>query len=130
VSAARHRVSEAWFRLLLRLYPDDFRDEVGDALVETYRERARDAHASGGRRALARLWMRAFSDSLRNGLGERLRPAIAWRRGGNWGRDGELVLRRLRRSPGFAAAVVATLTVGLGAFAAVYAVAHKVLIEP
>ena len=130
MSAARHRVSEAWFRLLLRLYPDDFRDEVGDALVETYLERARDAHASGGRRALARLWMRAFTDSLRNGLGERLRPAIAWRRGGNWGRDGELVLRRLRRSPGFAAAVVATLTIGLGAFAAVYAVAHKVLIEP
>jgi predicted permease len=121
---------EAWFRLLLRLYPDDFRDEVGDALVETYLERARDARASGGRRALAALWMRALIDSLRNGLGERLRPAIAWRRGGNWGRDGELVLRRLRRAPGFAAAVVATLSVGLGAFGAVYAVAHKVLLEP
>ena len=130
MSTERHRLSQAWFCLLLRLYPDDFREELGEALLETYRDRARDACALGGRRALARLWLRALVDSLRNGLGERVRPAIAWRRGGNWGRDGELVLRRLRRSPAFAAAVVATLTVGLGAFAAVYAVAHKVLVEP
>ena len=130
MSTERHRLSQAWFCLLLRLYPDDFREELGEALLETYRDRARDACALGGRRALARLWLRALVDSLRNGLGERVRPAIAWRRGGNWARDAELVLRRLRRSPAFAAAVVATLSVGLGAFAAVYAVAHKVLVEP
>ncbi len=130
MSAGRYGLSQAWFRLLLRLYPDDFREELGEALLETYRDCARDARDGGGRSALARLWLRALVDSLRNGLGERVRPAIAWRRGGNWGRDGELVLRRLRRSPAFAAAVVATLAVGLGAFAAVYAVAHKVLVEP
>ena len=34
--------SERWFRLLLRLYPTDFRDDMGEGLVEAYRDRARD----------------------------------------------------------------------------------------
>jgi hypothetical protein len=31
-------LSERWFRLLQRLYPADFRDEMGNALVEAYLE--------------------------------------------------------------------------------------------
>jgi hypothetical protein len=69
-------------------------------------------------------------DFLRNGPGERARPAASWRRTGNWGRDLELATRRLIRSPALAAAVVGTLTVGLGTFAVVYTVVDKILIEP
>jgi hypothetical protein len=29
--------SERWFTLLLRLYPRDFREDMGEALVESYR---------------------------------------------------------------------------------------------
>jgi hypothetical protein len=29
-------MSERWFRLLLRLYPADFRDDMGDSVVEGY----------------------------------------------------------------------------------------------
>ena len=36
-------ISERWFRLLQRLYPPDFRDDMGDAVVDTYRDRARAA---------------------------------------------------------------------------------------
>ena len=36
-------LSERWFRLLQRLYPPDFSDNMGNAVVETYRDRARDA---------------------------------------------------------------------------------------
>jgi putative ABC transport system permease protein len=124
------RGSERWFRLLLRFYPPDFREEMGDAFVETYRDRARAALRSGGRLSLVRVWLRALVDSLRNGPGERARPAVTWRRSGNWGRDIELATRRLVRAPLFATMMVGTLTVGLGAFAVVYAVVHKVLIEP
>ena len=91
--------SERWFRLLLRLYPPDFRDEMGEGLVETYRERARET-------SKAVVWCAALRDSLVNGLGERLKPAVAWRRGGDWGRDTELVSRRLRQKPLFLAAVL------------------------
>lgn len=123
-------MSERWFRLLLLLYPPDFQDEMGTALVEAYLDRARASLDGAGMPSLALLWMRALADSLRNGLGERLWPAVRWRRTGNWGRDIELVGRRLVRTPAFLAATLITLTVGLGMVAVVYTAVEKVLIAP
>jgi putative ABC transport system permease protein len=122
--------SERWFRLLLRLYPADFRDEMGGALVEAYLDRCRTAVARGGTSGLVAVCLRALVDSVRNGVGERLRPAVRWRRAGNWGRDTELAVRRLRRAPAFSLAMIGTLMVGLGAFAVVLTVIDKTLIEP
>jgi putative ABC transport system permease protein len=123
-------LSERWFRLLQRLYPPDFRDEMGAAVVEAYMDRARDALKNGGSIPLVALWFRALIDSLRNGAAERARPAAAWRRAGDWGRDVELVRRRLARSPIFAATTIGTLTIGLGMFAVVYTAVQKILIDP
>jgi len=81
----RHRMlnlSERWFRLLQRLYPPDFRDEMGKAVVEAYMDRARDALNNSGSIRLVMLWLRALVDSLRNGPAERARPAASWRREG------------------------------------------------
>jgi putative ABC transport system permease protein len=122
-------LSVRWFRLLLGCYPPDFRDEFGDALVETYHDRARDAYARGALR-LAGVWAVALADAVRNGVAERLRPAAAWRRHGEWGRDLELVGRRIRQHPLFVASTVATLTVGLATFAVVYIAIDRILIEP
>lgn len=122
--------SDRWFRILRRLYPPDFRDEMGDALVETYHDRAHHALTRGGLFALAAVWVRALVDSLRNGPGERARPAVSWRRGGNWGRDAERALRRLLRAPAFALVTIGTLTIGLGMVAIVYTVVQRVLIDP
>jgi putative ABC transport system permease protein len=124
------KLSEHWFRLLLRLYPADFRDEIGAAIVDVYRERAGQAMSRHGRPGLAMVWLRAFVDSLWNGAAERLRPAGFWRRHGNWGRDVEMARRRLVRAPLFVAATVATLTTGLAAFAVVYTAVDKILIAP
>jgi len=123
-------VSQRWFSLLQRLYPADFRDDMGNAVVEAYMDRARNALKNGGRFRVAMLWIRALADSLRNGLGEWVRPGIVWRRSGDWGRDAELVTRRLLRSPAFVAATVGTLTLGLGMFAVVYTAVDRILIEP
>ena len=123
-------LSERWFRLLLHLYPADFRDEIGAAIVDVYRERARQAMSRYGMPALAMVWLRALVDSLWNGAAERLRPAAFWRRHGNWGRDFEMARRRLVRAPLFVVATVATLATGLAAFAVVYTAVDKILIEP
>ena len=130
MSSPLMNASERWFRLLQRLYPPDFRDDMGDAVVEAYVDRARDALRRGGIIHLAVVWVHALVDSLRNGACERARPAVSWRRSGNWGRDLELVTRRLVRSPTFVAATVGTLTVGLGMVAVVYTAVQKILIEP
>ena len=126
----RMDLSERWFRLLQRLYPPDFRDDMGDALVETYRDRAREALRRGGILRLAMVWVRALVDALRNGPGERARPAVSWRRSGNWGRDAEMALRRLVRARTFAAVTIGTLTLGLGMVAVVYTIVDRILIEP
>ena len=122
--------SDRWFTTLQRFYPADFRDDHGEALVEAYRDRARDALQRGGLLRLMSVWLLAFKDALRNGPGERVRPAASWRRGGNWGRDVEFATRRLRRAPAFAAATIATLALGLGMFAVVYTTVQRVLIDP
>jgi putative ABC transport system permease protein len=124
------RMSERWFRRLQRLYPPDFRDEMEDAIVETYMDRVRDTLRDRGRVGVAGLWLRALVDSLRNSMAERVRPAVMWRRAGTWGRDIELVGRRLMRSPVFFASTVGTLTIGLGMFAVAYGVVQTVLLDP
>lgn len=124
------RLSDRWFRLLVRSYPPDFRDDMGQAVAEAYRDRAREALSQGGVVMLAAVWMRALADALRNGAGEWFSPAASWRRAGNWRRDAEFATRRLFRAPASAAAIVLTLTVGLGMFAIVYTAFHKVLLEP
>ena len=123
-------VSERWFRMLQHLYPPDFRDIMGDAVVETYRDRARAALRRSGLVGLAMVWMRALADSVRNGPSERVRPAVGWRRNGNWGRDIETATRRLLRARTFAIVTVCTLTVGLAMVAVVYTIVNKILLEP
>src|SRR5262245_52318779 len=124
------KLSERWFRLLHRLYPPAFRDEMGNAVVEVYLDKARDTLKNRGNIPLVALWLRALVDSLRNGAAERVSPAASWRRAGNWGWDIERVRRRLVRSPTFAATTIGTLTVGLGMFAVVYTAVQKVLLDP
>src|SRR5260370_27946366 len=123
-------VSERWSRLLLCFYPADFRDEMGDSVVEGYRDGGEEVRRGGGTLRLAAVCVRALADSLRNGVGERLRPAISWRRSGDWGRDVEHAIRRLRRAPTLVLSTMATLGVGLGVSAVVYTVVQRVLIDP
>ena len=122
--------SHSYFRGLLRFFPEDFRDEMGDSFVEAYRDRARAAAVRGGTGAVRLLYVRAFFDALLNGIAERLRPSVMWRRSGNWGRDTELAFRRITRAPLFTLSIVGTLAVGLGAFAVTSAVVNKVLLAP
>jgi putative ABC transport system permease protein len=121
---------DRYFRGLLRFFPEDFRDEMGDSFVEAYRDRANAAAQRGGSLSVAFIYVRAFFDSLLNGTAERLRPSVMWRRSGNWGRDTELAFRRIVRAPVFTLSIVGTLAIGLGAFAVTAAVVNKVLLAP
>lgn len=130
MNTGRRGIAEGWLRLLLAFYPEDFRDEMGEAWLEAYRDRLRDARRRRGRLGALAVSCRALGDSLRNGAGERLRPAAGWRRPGRWGLDAQHAVRRLVRAPGFALAALATLALGLGGFGVVYSAVDAVLLEP
>jgi putative ABC transport system permease protein len=119
------KLSERWFRLLVKLYPPDFRDEMGNPIAEAYLDRAREAWQRRGRIGLLGVWIRATWDALRNGPGERLRPAVAWRRTGDGARD---ALRVFWSAPSFAAAAVLTLAMGIGVNIAVFTVMRSAIL--
>ena len=51
-------MSERWFMLLQRLYSPDFRDEMGNAVVEAYMDRAQVTKVSHYRRSKSLLCLR------------------------------------------------------------------------
>ncbi len=131
------------FRLLVRLYPPDFRDRYGEAMWSFHRERLAGATRTGESRR--RVWRRTIVDLLisaalewmhvlspRRVVQNTLKPtppsvedrmSIIWQ---------ELVqsLRSLRRSVGFSAAAVMTLALAIGSTTAIFSVVRSVLLAP
>jgi putative ABC transport system permease protein len=133
-------------RLVLFLYPRRFRSRFGapmtDAMADALAATAREAGPS----ALALSGARAIGDAI-GGVApvraavtrDRLlwptpaRPPLARRAtlaADSVLADGRLAVRTLRRSPLFAASMVAALALGLGATTAIYAVVRGVLWQP
>jgi len=50
------------YRLLLRLYPREFRESYGRAMLDFHRDRIRAARAGG--ESLALLWLTTVADAL------------------------------------------------------------------
>lgn len=124
------RISDSLSALLVRFYPTDFREEMGQDMREAYHDRFGDALRQRGKTGLVAAWFSAISESVRNAVSERASPSIKWRRSGQWGADTERVLKRLVRAPLFAMSVIGTIAVGLAAFAVVYTAAFNVLLKP
>jgi putative ABC transport system permease protein len=123
------------YRAILRFFPRTFRDRHGDAMLDQFRAQ-RDLRR-GRPIAIIGFWWRAILDGLRHGIGERLEARSHRRRsatgefaarrarfaGSQWFGDFRYAVRSLVRQPGFALTAIATLTLGIGANAAVFALA-------
>ena len=108
---------------LLRLYPAEFRDALGDDLVETAVHRWREAKRTGGVGG-ARFWV---SDGLRFGIDgvlERMRalPAVV--------ADAREAWRHVVRKPGQHVVPVLTLAIGLAATTTIFTLADAVVFRP
>jgi len=117
------------YRLLLRLYPRDFRDSYGRAMLDFHRDRVRAARTAG--ESLALLWLATIADVLVSAAGEWLRPFIS---GDSMldtiGQDLRYAVRGFARRPAFTAIVLATIALGVGANAAIFSVVNGILIRP
>src|SRR5687768_8281241 len=98
--------------LLVRLYPAEFRSRYARQLHDFHRDRMLEPGAS---------MPRVILDHLRSASGEHMQSLK---------QDIRFALRGLARRPAFAAIVLATIALGVGANSAIFSVVHGILLRP
>jgi putative ABC transport system permease protein len=127
---------------MLKAYSRRFREQFADGMQYAFEAQLLDARQKGPW-TVALFWLRSLAHTLWFGLGERLSGLGRNRRRmprrqhtrrphrlGSVGRELCHAARRLLRSPGLTVTAVLSLTLGIGANAAIFSVVHGVLIEP
>jgi len=114
-------------RALLRLYPGEFRERYGRAMLAFHRERVGEGRV---------VWHRVVIDHVASAVAEHVRLLGQHRRAESGGGSASLVqqdlhfaLRSVVRRPLFATIVIATIALGVGANAAIFSVVNGVLLR-
>lgn len=123
------------YRVLLGLLPKDFRHEFGPDMEQLLGDRLREVR--GERWAAVRVWASAAADAAWQTCGEWTVRAVRGSKSlmtettmDGWTRDISFGIRTLIRRPGFTAAAIVTLALGIGATVSIFTVVNGVLLQP
>ena len=112
----RQSFHDRLFRLLLKLFPAEFRGDFGDNMAADFHDQRHEVEGRDG--AVRTLWMRTILDALRRAPREHLDVLS---------RDASYAMRVLRRHPAASAMAIVSLAIGIGLNSAVYSVVAGIL---
>jgi putative ABC transport system permease protein len=131
-------VAERVYRILLLVYPREFRRAYGAEVTQMFGRLHRERRADGGLRQLFALWRRSLSQLITGGLRERWErrrdrrarpPRGPLRSRYRFWSDVRLAGRSFRRYPGYAILTVVIAALGIGATTTIFSIVDHIVIR-